>query len=59
MAEVLRFRLPPWFDPVPPFLIEKLDIEKLMAITKAQLVMQKSILLAQQRAINETLRILG
>lgn len=59
LAEILRFRVPPWFDPVPWFVWERLDKEKVLALTKVQLQLQKSVLLAQQRAINQVMEVLG
>ena len=59
MAEVLRFRVPPWFDPVPWFVWERLDQERVLALARVQMQLQRSILLAQQRALNEAIKILG
>ncbi len=59
IAEVLRFRVPPWFDPVPWFVWERLDLKKVLALTKVQMQLQKSILLAQHRALNEAIKVIG
>ena len=59
LAEILRFRVPPWFDPVPWFVLERLNQDKLFALAKVQLQLQKSVLLAQQRAINQVMNVLG
>jgi hypothetical protein len=59
IPEILRFKVPPWFDPVPWFIWERLDKEKVLALTRVQLQLQKSILLAQQRALNEAIKVIG
>ena len=58
MTEMLRFRIPPWFDPVPWFIWERLDQETLVKLTAVQLQLQKSVLAAQMRAINQALNVL-
>lgn len=59
MAEILRFKVPPWFDPVPWFIWERLDKEKMLALTRVQLQLHKSVLLAQQRTLNDAMKVIG
>ena len=59
MDERLHFHPKIWWDPIPPWLRERLDERVLVGLTKIQLQKQATILGAELQAVQETLKMIG